>query len=99
MSEIFVSYARADATAVQAVATALRALGYDVWLDDDLPAHRAFSEVIEEQLRAAGAVVVVWSEDAVKSEWVQAEADIARMAHKLVQLRLDEARLPLPFDR
>ena len=55
--------------------------------------------MIEERLRAAKAVVVVWSEDAVKSQWVRAEADIAREAGTLVQLRLDEARLPMPFNR
>ena len=49
MAEIFVSYTRPNATAAQAAATALRALGYDVWLDDDLPAHRAFTDVLEEE--------------------------------------------------
>ena len=68
MAEIFVSHARPNAAAAMTVVTALRALGYDVWVDDDLPAHRAFTDVLEEQLRAAGAVVVVWSEDSVKSE-------------------------------
>ena len=34
------------------VAAALRALGYEVWRDDQLPAHRAYSDVIEERLRA-----------------------------------------------
>ena len=99
MSEIFISYARSTATQAQAVAEALRGLGYGVWRDDELPAHRSYSDVIEERLRAAKAVVVVWSAEAVKSEWVQSEADQARAAHKLVQLTLDGARLPMPFDR
>ena len=99
MAEIFVSYARSTSKEAQAVAGGLRSLGWEVWLDDDLPAHRAFTEVIEEKLRAATAVVVVWSAEAVKSEWVQAEADLAREGHKLVQLTVDRSRLPLPFDR
>jgi adenylate cyclase len=99
MSDIFISYARSTAIQAQAVARALRALGYDVWRDDDLPAHRAYAEVIEERLDAAKAVVVIWSAEAVKSQWVQSEADQARAAHKLVQLTLDGAKLPMPFDR
>ena len=99
MSEIFISYARSTATQAQAVAEALRGLGYGVWRDDELPAHRAYADVIEERLTAARAVVVIWSADAVKSEWVQSEADQARAAHKLVQLTLDGAKLPMPFDR
>ncbi len=99
MSEIVVSYARSTTTQAHAVAEALRALGYDVWRDDQLPAHRSYSEVIEERLDAAKAVVVVWSAEAAASQWVQSEADRAREAGKLVQLRLDDIRLPMPFDR
>ena len=99
MSDIFISYARSTADQAQAVAEALRALGYGVWRDDELPAHRDYSEVIEERLRAAKAVVVVWSAEAVKSQWVRAEADLAREAGTLVQLSLDGAALPMPFNR
>src|SRR5579859_914444 len=99
MSDIFISYARSTASQAQAVAEALRALGYDVWRDDELPAHRSYAEVIEERLLAAKAVVVIWSAEAAKSEWVQAEADKARAARKLVQITLDGARLPMPFGR
>jgi len=99
MSDIFISYARSTASQAQAVAQALRALGYDVWRDDELPAHRPYSEVIEERLGAAKAVVVICSAEAVKSEWVQSEADQGRRAHKLVQLTLDGAKLLMPFDR
>ena len=44
-------------------------------------------------------MVVIWSAEAVKSEWVQSEADRARADRKLVQLSLDGAALPMPFDR
>jgi adenylate cyclase len=60
MSDVFVSYARSDEPQAKRVAEALRALGYDVWRDDELPAHRAYSEVIEERLKSARAVVVLW---------------------------------------
>jgi TolB-like protein len=99
MSEVFISYARSSANEAEAMAQALRALGYGVWRDDELPAHRDYSEVIEERLRGAKAVVVLWSADAVKSQWVRAEADVAREAGTLVQLSLDGAGLPLPFNR
>ena len=97
MSDVFISYARSTAVQAQAIAEALRALGYGVWRDDELPAHRDYSEVIEERLRAAKAVVVVWSAEAVKSQWVRAEADLAREAGTLVQLSLDGTPLPMPF--
>ena len=51
MSDVFISYARSTAPQAQQIAEALRALGYGVWRDDDLPPHRPYSEVIEERLR------------------------------------------------
>jgi adenylate cyclase len=99
VSEVFISYARSAEAQAKRIAEALRARGYGVWRDDELPAHRPFAEVIAERLKAAKAVVVVWSADAAESEWVQSEADRARMDHKLVQLTLDRAPLPMPFDR
>jgi adenylate cyclase len=99
MSDIFISYARSTAKQAQAVGEALCSLGYTIWRDDSLPAHRSYAEVIEERLRAAKAVVVIWSADAAKSEWVQSEADRARTDRKLVQLRVDGCVLPMPFDR
>jgi len=99
VSDVFISYARSTAKQAEQISEALRALGYSVWRDDDLPPHRAYAEVIQERLIGAKAVVVVWSSEAAKSEWVQSEADRARSDHKLVQLRIDEAPLPMPFDR
>ena len=50
ISEIFISYARSTETEAQAVAAALRGLGYAVWRDDELPAHRAYADVIDERI-------------------------------------------------
>ena len=98
-AEIFISYARSSEPYAEQAANALREAGYQVWWDDDLPAHRAYSEVIEERLAAARAVLVIWSSDAAKSQWVRAEADTARQAGKLVQLRIDGAPVPIPFNQ
>ena len=99
MSDIFISYARSTEGQAKQIAEALRGLGYRVWRDDELPAHRAYAEVIEERLKAAKAVVVIWSAEAVKSEWVRAEADAARGARTLVQLSVDGAAPPMPFNQ
>jgi adenylate cyclase len=99
MSEVFISYARSTQTAALRFADALRAAGYGVWRDDELPPHRLYADVIEERLQAAKAVLVVWSADAVKSDWVRAEADVARAAGKLVQLSSDGVLPPIPFSQ
>jgi adenylate cyclase len=96
MSHVFISYARSAARQAQQVAAVLRELGFHVWLDDAIPAHRAYADVIEERLREARAVVVIWSAEAAKSEWVCSEADRARVERKLVQMTVDGAALPMP---
>src|SRR5215469_7700214 len=100
MSDVFISYAHSTTTRqARAAAEMLRSLGYSVWLDEELPVHRAFSPEIEQQLTAAKAALVIWSAEAAASTWVLSEANRALEANKLVQLRIDGARLPMPFDQ
>ena len=89
MTDIFISYARSNEPQARQAGDALRSAGYNVWRDDELPAHRAYSDVIEERIRSAKAVLVLWSNDAVRSQWVRAEADAARELGTLVQVSLD----------
>ena len=92
MTDVFLSYARGNSSEAQRFAAQLRSCGFSLWFDEHLPAHRAFSEVIEEQLEAAKSVVVLWSREAVASQWVRSEANRGRERGRLVQIRLDDAR-------
>jgi TolB-like protein len=99
MADVFISYARADEAVARRIAKALQSAGLDVWWDAELPAHRAYSEVIERNLAEAKAVVVLWSATASRSQWVRAEADFARNAGKLVQGQVDGTMPPMPFNQ
>jgi adenylate cyclase len=99
MTDVFISYARSTASTANLVADALRGAGHSVWLDEQLPAHRAYADEIAERLDQAQAVVAIWSNAAVQSHWVRSEADRARIKGTLVQLSIDHARLPMPFDQ
>jgi len=99
MSDVFVSYARSSEPQARQIAETLRSQGFTVWCDDELPVHRAYSEVIEERLKAAKAVVVIWSAAAANSQWVRAEADAARLAATLVQVSVDGTLPPMPFNQ
>ena len=99
MSHVFISYARSDEPLACLIADNLREDGFEVWRDDELPAHRAYAEVIEERIHGAKAVVVLWSAEAAKSQWVRAEADAARTALTLIQASLDGVMPPLPFNQ
>jgi len=99
VAHVFISYARSDEPLASLVADSLREDGFEVWRDDELPAHRAYAEVIEERIKGAAAVVVLWSAEAAKSQWVRAEADTARGALTLVQASVDGSIPPMPFNQ
>ncbi|MEM8697206.1 MAG: TIR domain-containing protein [Pseudomonadota bacterium] len=99
MVDIFISYSRDNQREVRLIADKCKALGYAVWWDDQLPPHKSYGDVITEKIGLAKAAIVVWSKHAVASEWVRAEADVARNQKKLIQTALDDTRPPLPFNQ
>jgi len=56
------------------------------------------ADEIERQFAEARAVVTVWSENAQNSSWVLAQSARALDEEKLLQMRLDNFRLPAPFE-
>jgi len=99
MVDVVISYGREQEPMAATVARALEAEGYSVWWDHDIPAHKAYATLIEEKFQAAKAVIVIWSPAAVKSEWVRAEADLARSQQKLIQVSVQDTIPPLPFSQ
>jgi len=99
MVDVFISYARANQQLVRQLAEAVKRLGYSVWWDDELPPHLSYGEVITDTIGEAKAAIVVWSEDAAASEWVRAEADLARNQKKLIQTSIDGRMPPMPFNQ
>ena len=96
---MFISYSRSDHEKVGDIARMIAAEGYQVWWDADLPPHMSYGDVITAKIGEAKAAVVVWSESAAASEWVRAEADVARNQKKLIQTALDDVMPPLPFNQ
>jgi hypothetical protein len=99
MVDVFISYSRADQAKVAVLAREIAAAGYEVWWDKDLPPHLSYGDVITAKITEAKAAVVVWSETAAASEWVRAEADVARNQKKLIQVASDGVIPPLPFNQ
>ncbi|MGV7120736.1 YARHG domain-containing protein [Sphingopyxis sp. 550A] len=99
MVDVFISYSRDNKARVAEIANAVAAAGYDVWWDAELPPHRSYGDVITEKIGSAKAAIVVWSQTSAQSEWVRAEADVARNQKKLVQTSIDDVMPPLPFNQ
>ena len=97
LADIFISYARPDRAKIESLAAALEAEGYSVWWDRRIQSGSEFSTEIENELSAAKAVIVCWSEHANTSRWVKDEANAGAEAGKLLSITLDGKMPPIGF--
>jgi len=95
MADVFVSYARSDKARVAPLVAAIEAKGWSVWWDPEIDAGQQFDDQIEAELKAARAVLVVWTPTSVASRWVRGEAREAADRGTLVPVRFEDARLPM----
>jgi adenylate cyclase len=95
MADVFVSYARSDKARVAPLVDALERHGWSVWWDPAIDAGEQFDDQIEVELKAAKAVLVVWTQASAASRWVRGEAREAADLGTLVPVRFDGARLPM----
>jgi adenylate cyclase len=97
VARVFLSYARDDAARAEAIASALERAGHDVWWDRQIHGGSRFTKEIDQALKNADAVVVLWSEASVESAWVHDEAAEGRESDRLFPVTLDGSRPPLGF--
>src|SRR6516165_3615637 len=100
MSDIFISYSKADHALALKLSTFLESEGWTVWWDKSLAAADLYRDEIMQQLAAARAVITIWSPNSIKSDWVRAEAGRAKADGKLIPVKTPEltyAEIPLPF--
>jgi adenylate cyclase len=95
MADVFVSYARSDKSRVAPLVAAIEAKGWSVWWDPEIDAGQQFDDQIEAELKAASAVLVVWTPSSAASRWVRGEAREAADRGTLVPVRFDNASLPM----
>src|SRR5262245_24016704 len=100
MADIFVSYAKTDRALASKLVAMLEAEGWSVWWDTSLGAADLYRDEIMKQLASARAVISIWTENSVRSDWVRAEAGRAKADGKLIPVKTADvpyADIPLPF--
>lgn len=94
---VFLSYSNQDKDAAERLAAVLTARGLPVWWDTDIPVGVHYPQVIEDALKGAGCVVVLWSRHSSGSRWVRNEADWGAESGSLVPVRIDDTEIPWEF--
>ncbi len=97
MSDIFLSYSHRDAGRAPRVVQTLEAMGWSVWWDRRTLVGEEWEALIMQELAAAKCVMVLWTDDSRKSEWVNREARFGAENDKLVQVLMDDGSVPEEF--
>jgi len=97
LSDIFISYKREEQDKARQLTIALEKQGWSVWWDPNLRAGEYFDDVIEEALKKARCVIVLWSKLSVQSRYVKDESSYALSRSKLVPVAIEEVELPFRF--
>lgn len=97
MSDLFLSYSRADKPIAEAIAGELQKLGVEVWWDHELAGGDDFRREITERLERVTAAVVLWSRHSVESRWVINEAAAASEKRLLIPITIDKSTPPIDF--
>lgn len=98
VTDVFISYARSDLPRVRVIAEKLKDAGLSVFWDRMIPAGVDYQHFLGEALDHSRLVLVVWSREAISSDWVRAEAEYARVRKRLISCRIEECSLGPPFN-
>jgi hypothetical protein len=97
VTDIFISYARADRAFANALAHALEQRGFKVWWDWDLIGGTNYRTKIRDVIGESNKAVVLWSRHSVESAFVIDEASEAKKLGKLIPVSIDGSEPPFGF--
>jgi len=98
MTDIFISYKREDRGCAKKIAEYLISEGYSVWWDIELLPGDKFADEINMVLKDAKLIVVLWTPESIRSNWVKSEATVGLRNDTLLPVDLRETEIPVPFN-
>lgn len=99
MADIFLSYASQDVGRITRLVDVLEQQGWSVWWDHKIRIGKSFDHIIEEEIAKAKCILVLWSQESVRSDWVKSEAAEGKKRHILAPVLIDNLAIPLEFRR
>jgi hypothetical protein len=99
VADVFISYHHSDRDLARRLADGLSAAGASVWWDRELIGGADFDSTILRELSAAACVIVLWTDDSIRSVYVRDEAKVALDQNKLIPVASEEVEPPLGFRR
>ena len=93
--DVFISYSSYNKEAAQAICHVLEQGGIRCWMAPrDIPYGSQYGDVIDDAIKNCKVVVVVFSETAANSQWVNGELNVAFEEQKtIIPFRIDKTPL------
>ena len=102
MADVFLSYARVDRELAERVKAGLEAAGLSVFFDvEGLDGGDVFPDVLDREVKGAGAVISLWSPHSLSRPWVKQECSIGLKRKCLIPLAiapLGDLDVPVAFE-
>ena len=99
MGHIFISYSSKDRSKTKTLAKILEKQGIKVWWDKNLKPGKAFDRAIGKALDDSKLIIVLWSKNSVKSDWVLDEAYEGLEREILIPAMIETTTLPFGYRR
>ncbi|MBK8020539.1 MAG: toll/interleukin-1 receptor domain-containing protein [Chloroflexi bacterium] len=84
MAQLFISYSRQDIEFARYLRGLLQAAGFEVWMDERLVPSTQWWRMLEEQIKASSALIVVMSPSSAESRWVEREILVAENSNMAI---------------
>lgn len=93
--DVFISYSSKNKTAADAICHVLENNGIKCWMAPrDIPAGSRYGDMIDDAIKFSSVVVVIFSQTAAESEWVNGELNVAFEEQKtIIPFRIDSTPL------
>jgi Tfp pilus assembly protein PilN len=97
MSDIFISYSNKDRDRIMPIIRALESCGWSVFWDRTIPTGSTWRQILNHEIDICKCLIVVWSNDSLKAQWVLEEADEGKQRNILFPILIDDVLPPLGF--
>ncbi len=97
MADIFLSYTHNDKERARPIVELLEDEGWSVWWDRGIEPGMKWLPELENELANCRAIIVLWTNNSMKSEWVHKEADAGLAKKALVPIVLDIDTIPKKY--
>ena len=96
MGQIFISYARADSRVVDQLVKQIEKAGHQVWIDrGGIQAGEQWRASIVEAIEAADVVVVILSNESVKSDNLRKDVDLSETKRRpILPVMIEKVDIP-----